>query len=243
MSNDYTNLEEIAETTSRKYGCSACDVLVERESKVEAMEHLQVILDVLSDKQRMVLLTRGAGYTQEVACEIVGVDQPAYSRCLASIPSRLEEVADEERIQFLADEIMRLSQTSRGRHSTLYTDLCEELDKRYSVRQSLKQLLVLLTPPESNKEMSGTVSLPAYTFERLMKVNMGMRKGIEDGRYVMKTQTKCLLPEYFSDVFGDEWTCCTLCAQCARKKDIYGRKGYGKYGYETVHEDGSPLIC
>lgn len=243
MSNSYTDLEEIAEVTSRKYGCSACDVLVERESKLEAMEHLQNILDVLSDTQKAVLLTKGAGYTQEVAAEIIGITQPSYNEALAGIPTRLNKIADEERIQFLADEITRLVMTSRGRHSDLYADLCKELDQRYKVRQSMKQLLVLLTPPESTKEMTGRVSLPAYTFERLMEVNLGMREGIEEGRKVMKTRTKCLLPEYFSDVFNDKYTCCTLCAQCARKKDIYGRKGYGKYGYETVHEDGSPLNC
>lgn len=243
MSNNYTDLAEIAEVTSRKYGCSACDVLVERESKLEAMEHLQNILDVLSDTQRLVLLSRGAGYTQEVACQMIGITQQGYSKALRSIPSSLNEIADEDRIQFLADEITRLVMTSRGRHSDLYADLCRELDQRYKVRQSMKQLLVLLTPPESTKEMTGRVSLPAYTFERLMEVNLGMREGIEEGRKVMKTKTKCLLPEYFSEVFGDKWTCCTLCAQCSRKKDVDGRKGYGKYGYETVHEDGSPLIC
>ena len=81
--------------------------------------------------------------------------------------------------------------------------------------------------------MTGHVNLPAYTFERLMEVNEGMKEGVLNGYKVMKTVTKCRIPEYMRESFKDNYVCCTLCATCKRKKDVYGRKGHGQYGLDT----------
>ena len=93
----------------------------------------------------------------------------------------------------------------------------------------------MLTPPESTKEMNGSVSLPAYTFERSMEVGVGMREGIEEGYHVMKTVTECHMPEYLKEQFKDTNTCCMLCASCRRCKDMVGRKnGKGTGIWHTV---------
>ncbi len=63
-----------------------------------------------------------------------------------------------------------------------------------SVRNTLERLFVTLTPPESTREMTGRVSMEVYPFERAMKVNCGMREGIEEGHHTMKTVVKCEMP-------------------------------------------------
>ena len=56
----------------------------------------------------------------------------------------------------------------------------------------MKRLFVSLTPPSSEKEADGGISMPAYSFERAMAVGEGMREGIDQGRKVMKTIVKCI---------------------------------------------------
>ena len=224
--------ELIAEECARKYGLSADQVLDEKQRRIEVMENLQVVLKWLTETQKQVLLLTGAGYKLREIGEELHITADAAHKSRNSICDKLRKESDEGRIKFLADEVVRLAGTSRGRHSTVYDDLCEELDARFELRQALKVLFVILTPPESMKEMTGRVSMPAYTFERCMQIGEGMREGLQDGRKVMKTIVRCRVPEYFKDTFGDKYTCCTLCATCKRKKDVWGRAGYDKYGLE-----------
>ncbi len=226
--------ELIAEECARKYGIGADEVLAEKQRRVEVLEHLKVILGWLSETQQKVLLLTGAGYNITEIADELHLDESTVREHRKQLSVRLNKESSEERIEFLATEVVRLAGTSRGRHSKTYADLCEELDRRYELRESLKSLFVLLTPPESRKEADSKLSMPAYTFERVMQIGEGMRQGIQDGKKVMKTIVKCRLPEYLQETFKDKRTCCTLCATCKRKRDVRGRAGYDKYGLETA---------
>ena len=226
--------ELIAEECARKYGIGADEVLAEKQRRIEVMEHLQVILEWLTETQKQVLLLCGAGYNGEEIAQELSMTRMGVSKVRRSIAVTLQKESNEDRVQFLRAETERLSKTSRGRHSQLYKDYLSELAGKEQLRKSLKELFVLLTPPESRKEADGKLSMPAYTFERCMQIGEGMREGIENGRKVMKTIVKCRLPEYMKNTFGDKYTCCTLCATCSRKKDVYGRAGKDKYGLERA---------
>lgn len=227
--------EWIAEECARKYGIGADEVLDEKQRRIDVLDNLKVILDFLTDTQREVLLFTGAGYTLTEIADELQITVPSVKEAKAGISKKLQKESDEERIQKVAAEVVRLAKTSRGRHSQLYGELCDELDRRFALREALKKLFVLLTPPQSKKEMDGKTSMPAYTFERVMQIGEGMREGIQDGKKVMKTIVRCRMPEYMIDTFGDRFTCCTLCATCTRKKDVSGRAGYDKYGLEKLY--------
>ncbi len=231
-----TDSELIAEDCARKYGIGADEVLAEKQRRIEVIEHLNVITEWLTETQTAVLFMTGAGYRQSEIGEKLGLTERAVRYHRREICSKLQKESDEDRIQFLRQETDRLSKTSRGRHSKLYHDYIAELLGREQLRKSLKELFVLLTPPQSTKEADSKLSMPAYTFERCMQIGEGMREGIERGRKVMKTIVRCHVPEYFKDTFGDKYTCCTLCATCSRKKDVVGRAGYDKYGLEKPAE-------
>lgn len=227
----YTDPEAITEYVTRKMGLSACDVLAESERRREVIENLQVILGCLTENQQKILLMTGAGYTVREMEEVTGITHQTMVECRQGIPARLLKYSDECRIEKLAEQIERLE--AKGKLGRKYQELRNEYESRHAVREALKNLFVILTPPESTKEADGGVSMPAYSFERAMNVETGMKKGIEDGRHVMKTVSKCKIPEYFSDTFGQKFVCCTLCATCKRKKDVSGRRDYGKYGLEN----------
>ena len=125
----------------------------------------------------------------------------------------------------LESEIAKIQ--AKGKHSQ---KLLDEYNQRISVREALKKPLVLLTPPESTKEMNGSANLPAYTFEREMNVGTGMREGIENVYHMMKTTAECHVPEYMKKQFGDPFTCCMLCTTCRRSKDADGRCSGAKDG-------------
>lgn len=224
--------ELIAEECARKYGIGADEVLEEKQRRIDVLDNLKVVLEWLTDTQRKVLLLFGAGYNARRIADELRITPEAARLARHSIAEKLQRESDEGRIQFLRSETARLFKTSRGRHSKLYHDFTAELVAREQLRESLKALFTLLTPPQSTKEMDGKLSMPAYTFERCMQIGEGMREGIQDGRKVMKTIVRCHVPEYFKDTFGDKYTCCTLCATCSRKKDVWGRAGYDRYGLE-----------
>lgn len=230
MGDSYLDISHIAETTGRIYGLSADDVLAERERRQEILDGLQVLFENLSDMQTEVLIKTGAGVSVTQIAEEMGVTPSAVTLSRKSISTTLYNLVDEDRIQFLKDKIARLSKTSRGRHSQLYSDLSNELEKRLSVREAMKKLFTLLMPPQSTKEIGSGMSMPAYSFERAMAVGEGMREGIDRGHKVMKTVIKCHVPEYLNNAFRDDTTCCTLCATCSRKKDVVGRRGHTTYG-------------
>lgn len=232
LGSSYLDTGYIAETVGRVYGLSADDVLAERERRQEILDGLQVLLDNLSDTQRLVLIKTGAGVSVIQIADEMGITPAAVTLARKSISTTLYNVADEDRIQFLKEETERLSRTSRGRHSKLYTDFVDELRNRVAVREAMKCLFVLLTPPQSTKEIGSGISMPAYSFERAMEVGEGMREGIDNGHKVMKTIVRCHVPEYLNNAFYDELTCCTLCATCSRKKDVEGRRGHDVYGLE-----------
>lgn len=225
--------EVIAEECARKYGIGADEVLEEKERRIEVLDCLKVILSFLSKTQRDVLLLVGAGYSLTDISAQLGITTEAVRFSRNSIPNKItKEVNDKERVGFLEAEIARLSKNSRGRHSQLYADFVAELERRKKLKESLPKIKILMTPPQSTLEADGKLSMPAYTFERVMQIGEGMREGIQDGRKVMKTIVKCRLPEYVNEAFGDKCTCCTLCATCTRKKDVIGRAGFDKYGLE-----------
>lgn len=234
LSEGYTDTAKIADTTARMYGLSAVDVLEERERRQEILDNLKIVLEHLDETQKHVLLLSGSNVRKIDMADEIGVSHQYISDVYASISDTLRQASDEDRIQYLSDEIERLEKTSRGRHSKLYTDLKIELINRMDLREALKKLFVLLTPPESTKEMDGKTNMPAYPFERAMVVNCGMRDGLEDGRKVKKSIVKCFMPEYMSDTFHKDDVCCTLCATCKRKKDVVGRNGQGIYGTELT---------
>ena len=228
--------ESIAEECARKYGIGADEVLEEKQRRIDVLDNLRVVLEWLTDTQQKVLLLTGAGYNQtEIASEL-GIAERTVKEYKRQVVAKLQKESDEGRIQFLRSETARLFKTSRGRHSKLYHDFTAELVAREQLRESLKALFTLLTPPESKKEADGKLSMPAYTFERCMQIGEGMREGIQDGRKVMKTVVRCHVPEYLKDTFDDKYTCCTLCATCSRKKDVWGRAGYDRYGLEKPVE-------
>ena len=228
----YQDPDVVADEVTRKYGLSPAEIIAEKERRANIVSDLEIISRELTENQRHILAMTGAGFTVRQMEEELGLALGTISEQRQGISKKLEKVADEERIQFVAGEVMRLVRTSKGRHSKLYEELCEELDRRVAVRNALKRLFVTLTPPESTKEIGGGTSMSSYPFEGAMQVNKGIREGIEEGRKVMKTVVKCEMPEYMQQVFGDDCTCCTWCATCTRKKDISGRNGYGRYGLE-----------
>ena len=226
----YTDPENIADEVTRKYGMSPDEIIEEKERRIGIINDLEIISSVLTDNQRRILALTGAGFTVRQMGDMLDVSFEHISEYRRSIAKRLSKVADEERIQYLAGEVIRLAATSKGKHSKLYKELCEELDRRFSVREAMKRLFVTLTPRSSEKEADGGISMSSYPFEQAMAVETGMREGISDGRKVMKTIVKCRMPEYMAETFGDKCTCCTLCPTCKRKSDVEGRRGYGRRG-------------
>lgn len=225
MGNEYLTHSQIVDDVTRKYGLSPEMVLTEQERRKETLDNLQIIMDALTDTQRKVLALTGQGYTVRDMEEELGISNEACVQSRNAIQKRLLKIADEKRIEGLESEISKLkSKGKRADSSKKFRKLLDEYEQRISVREALKKLLVLLTPPESTKEMNGSVNLPAYTFERKMEVGVGMREGIEDGYHVMKTITECHMPEYMQEQFGDKCTCCMLCTTCRRSKDVVGRK-------------------
>lgn len=226
--------EKIAFDVSRKYGLSPDVILEEAERRERVLDSLQVVLDCLTKTQQKILLMTGAGDTLESMANELGISPQACAAARNSICKRLENVADEERIEFIADKITELSETSRGRHSALYDELCDELDKRFAVREALKVLFVDLLPPESRKEADKGINYALYPFERAQNAQFGSEVKLEQGYKVLKPVTKCRIPEYMKETMGDnaKYVCCTLCATCKRKRDVYGRRGHGSYGLE-----------
>ena len=220
MSEGYMTNSQIVDDVTRKYGLSPAEVITEKERRKEILDNLQIIMDNLTETQRKILALTGQGLTVREMEEEMGISHQACVNIRQSISKRLFKIADEDRINKLEKQISAIPATKK---SAKRQKLLDEYEKRISVRESLKKLFVLLTPPESTKEMKGSVNLPAYSFEREMLVGTGMRKGIADGYHIMKTVTECHMPEYMSDCFGDERTCCMLCATCRRQKEMPGR--------------------
>ena len=230
----YTDPNTIVEEVTRKYGMSPEEIIEEKERREGIIADLEIISSVLTENQRHILALTGAGFTVRQMEEELNLDNGYIARERKGICKKLDKEVDEERIQYVAAEVIRLAATSKGRHSKLYKDLCDELDRRLGVREALKRLFVTLTPRSSEKEADGGISMPAYSFERAMAVGTGMRQGIDQGRKVMKTIVKCRMPEYMAETFGDKCTCCTLCPTCKRKSDVEGRRGYGRRGLEKI---------
>lgn len=185
--------DEIAETLSRNYGVSPCEILERKEKRVHALESLEYILGCLTEREAIILRMTAEGCKLQDIADVVGIAFQNVAKARKQIPHKLQKKAKKDP---LLAEHMRL-------------------------------LYEILQPPESKKEMTGKVSLPAYSFERAMEVNMGMREGIEAGYKVMKTVSECHLPEYMNECFGDGDTCCMLCATCRRKKENKGRGNLG----------------
>lgn len=226
----YTNEMVVASDITRKYGMSPDMIIEEQERRISIIHDLEIISSVLSEQQKRILTLTGAGFNTSQIEEIANVSSKHMKEYRRGIVKKLENEADEERIQYVAVEVVRLAGTTRGRHSKLYIELCAELDRRFAVREALKRLFVNLSPPSVQKEVDGGMSMPAFSFERAMAVGMGMREGIDQGRKVMKTIVKCRMPEYMAETFGDKCTCCTLCPTCKRKSDVEGQRGYGRRG-------------
>lgn len=242
MGEGYLTNSQIVEDVARKYGLSALDVLTEKERRRETLDNLQIIMDCLTDTQRKVLSLTAQGYTVREMEDMMGRDKALITRERQSISKRLMKVADESRIKGLKSEISKI--LAKGKHSRKLERLLDEYNQRMEVREALKKLLVLLTPPESTKEMNGSVNLPAYSFEREMAVGTGMREGVEDGYHVMKTVTECHMPEYMADCFGDSSTCCMLCATCRRQKEMPGRSAGSSGGIWHTNDttDGIKVV-
>lgn len=164
------------------------------ESREEARRDLSIIMSALTPTQQKVLSL--SDYTVRQISDMTGMDVSLVVRTRQSIPKRLNRIVNENRIN-----------TLRKRNK-------EELQKALAVREAMKSLYVLLIPPQSTKEMTGSVDQPAFSFERFKEVGMGMKEGILDGKKVMKPISKCFLNEYFRDTFHDDCTICTLCQKC-----------------------------
>ena len=187
-------------------------VLEEIENKAETIELLQIILKSLTDLQGKVLLMTGANYTVGEISRALNVDYTTVVHTRDSIANRLLKVVDENKINKLKDKINKVGKAKRKK-------LIEELNARLAVREAMKKLFVILTPPQSDKSIGNGITQPAYLFERLMNIGTGQKKSIVHGHAMYTNTSKCMLPEYFKEVFGDGKTHCTLCATCRRKKD------------------------
>ena len=185
-------LEDIENTTYSWNGIDPMKAIEIQENRNEAREALKTIMSALTEKQKKILLL--SDYSVAQVSQITGINPSEVIRTRNTIPKRLYKYTDEDRI-------------ANARNT-------EDKQKRIAVRNALKTLYTLLLPPQSTKEMNGHVSQPAFSFERFKEVNMGMREGITRGRTVMKTISKCMLPEYFRDTFADDKTICTLCPHC-----------------------------
>jgi len=187
-------------------------VLEEIENKAETINLLQIILKSLTDLQGKVLLMTGANYTVGEMSRVLNVDYTTVVHTRDSIANRLLKVVDENKINKLKDKLNKVGKAKRKK-------LIEELNTRLAVREAMKKLFVILTPPQSEKSIGNGITQPAYLFERLMNIGTGQRETVSNGHKTFVNTSKCMLPEYFKEVFGDGKTHCTLCATCRRKKD------------------------
>ena len=225
MDSGYT-ADETVEELVRKYGVSPLDVLEDMERRKETLENLQVIIDVLSDRQRAILLMTAKGMTIMEMAEQEGITFQGADKLRKGIPKALEKVADEKKIDELNEKLKAYYSKKITPTRQRKIDEClAELDHRMKVREALKNLFSMLTPLSSTKEMNGRVSTPIYPYEWEMLVGKGMeyKKCGADHVYQWVTKTACMMPEYMKQCFGKGDTCCMICATCRRSKDVSGR--------------------
>lgn len=236
LSDGYKDSKQIAEDTCRTLGLSACEVLEEQERRAEIADDLQTICEALTPLQKDILLLTGAGYTQSMISELTNLSKSTVGYYQQSLQEALQNYSDEDRIKQIEERLKELEKTSRGRHSSFYKEYREEYKKRYSVRQALKRLLVNLTPPQSQSEARGKTSTAyTYPYEQAQNACVGVKKRVLNGYHIISPDVKCTIPEYLKET-GCE-SSCMLCSACKRKKDIEGRAGYAKFGYEKCYDD------
>ena len=142
--------------------------------------------------QQQILLMTGLGFTVRRIAEELNRDPSTIVGCRRTISKRLLAFANEERLERLK---VRLEHVKGGRRKKL----TEEYQRRYAVRQALKNLSALMSPIEPPPYSHHFSTTPALLFERLVK-----------------SGGECKLRQYLDNSFHDELTICPICRQCSK---------------------------
>ena len=196
----------------QKNGGDPLAVLLDVENKMTIRRALETLLKELNSTQQQILLMIAMGYSTTAIAKEVNRTHATIIGCKRNIGKRLFNVADEERIDTLKKQLEQTRVKGRRYQKTL-----EEYERRYSVREALKDLFASLVPTSYSTSRSQYNSRPTSLFERYMNVVVGYREGVENGRKVVKPVKECRLRHYLAASFKDDKTVCTLCKKCAKK--------------------------
>ena len=207
--------EDAVRRLIRKHGGDPLTILLEIENKASVKRDLEILLKELKPLQQQILMMIALGYnTMAIAAE-VNRTHATIVGCKKSIGKRLFNVADEERIDTLKNQLAQMS--AGGKTGRRYQKTLEEYERRYAVREALKDLFDALTPVNYASARPKYNAPPTNLFERDMNVVVGYREGIENGRKVVKPVKECRLRQYLAASFKDDKTVCTLCKKCLWK--------------------------
>ncbi|MBR1580051.1 MAG: hypothetical protein IJ668_06095 [Selenomonadaceae bacterium] len=194
------------------YGSDPLNILIEHERQRALEECVSSLLEVLKPLQKLILLRTWQGYgIKDIASE-VNRAPATIAGCKKSIRIRLLQEADDQRIEELGAALE--VEGNKRRRGKRYKEMRREYERRCSVRNALCKLKDVLknecwSPRREYKKENAD-----FLFERLMKVPIGYKEGVENGRRVLKTVVECRLKDYFKESFGDEKTVCPLCKKC-----------------------------
>ena len=207
-----TGDEDAVRRLIRKHGSDPLTILLEIENKASVKKNFEVLLKELKPLQQQILMMIAMGYSTTAIAKEVNRTHATIIGCKRNIGKRLFNVADEERIDTLKKQLEQMRVKGRRYQKTL-----EEYERRYSVREALKDLFASLVPTAYSTSRSQYNSRPTSLFERYMNVVVGYREGVENGRKVVKPVKECRLRHYLAASFKDDKTVCTLCKKCAKK--------------------------
>ena len=207
-----TGDEDAVRRLIRKHGSDPLTILLEIENKASVKKNFEVLLKELKPLQQQILMMIAMGYSTTAIAKEVNRTHATIIGCKRNIGKRLFNVADEERIDTLKKQLEQTRVKGRRYQKTL-----EEYERRYSVREALKDLFASLVPTAYSTSRSQYNSRPTSLFERYMNVVVGYREGVENGRKVVKPVKECRLRHYLAASFKDDKTVCTLCKKCAKK--------------------------
>ena len=156
---DENNKDDTVRQLVKLHGADPLTVLIEIENKQTVKNSLGVILNVLTPMQGQILLMITLGYSINAISYELNRDHSTIIGCKNSIAKRLFKIADEDRILALKDQLELLR--SKGKTGRRYLKVLDEYNRRYAVREALKDLFVALRPVEYSTH-SQPNSRPCY---------------------------------------------------------------------------------
>ena len=130
-----TGDEDAVRRLIRKHGSDPLTILLEIENKASVKKNFEVLLKELKPLQQQILMMIAMGYSTTAIAKEVNRTHATIIGCKRNIGKRLFNVADEERIDTLKKQLEQTRVKGRRYQKTL-----EEYERRYSVREALKDL-------------------------------------------------------------------------------------------------------